>query len=119
MPAYPSYHMKNAIDPSVSMVQSEDLRRWLLLEDHVLFHAATFTLGAEGLKELAADYVAKGDAHFEAAKAYLSLVDLNTRGAYDVQRALMKEALALLQSEPSRTRESLQLEWVSKFFAPN
>jgi hypothetical protein len=37
--------MKLAIDASVPAVQSEDLRRWLMLEDTVLFRQAMVTMG--------------------------------------------------------------------------
>jgi hypothetical protein len=65
--------MKRALDASVPSVQSEDLRRWLLLEDDVLFRQATITMGVEGLKELATEYLATEDAGFEAAKTKFAL----------------------------------------------
>jgi hypothetical protein len=60
--------MKLALDTSAPMVQSEDLRRWLLLEDDVLFRQATITMGVAGLTALAKEYAEK-DRYFEAAKA--------------------------------------------------
>ena len=44
--------MRHALDPSVPPAQSEQLSRWLLLEDSVLLYQAALTLGKDGLKEL-------------------------------------------------------------------
>ena len=57
--------MKLALDASAPMMQSEDLRRWLLLEDDVLFRQATMTMGLAGLAALTKEYAAK-EACFEA-----------------------------------------------------
>jgi hypothetical protein len=62
--------MKLALDASVQTAQSEDLRRWLLLEDDVLFRQATVTVGLVELAALANEYAEKGS-HFEAAKCTL------------------------------------------------
>ena len=48
--------MKLALDASVQTAQSEDLRRWLLLEDDVLFRQATVTVGLVELAALANEY---------------------------------------------------------------
>jgi hypothetical protein len=60
--------MKLALDASAPMVQSEDLRRWLLLEDDVLFRQATITMGLAGLATLAKEYTEK-EAWFEAGRS--------------------------------------------------
>jgi hypothetical protein len=102
--------MKLALDASVPSVQSEDLRRWLLLEDDVLFRQATITLGVEGLKELASEYLAKEDAGFEAAKTKLALANLSF-GDIKVAIALLQEAVALLEQSGVPTRVEQQLQW--------
>jgi hypothetical protein len=102
--------MKRALDASVPSVQSEDLRRWLLLEDDVLFRQATITMGVEGLKELATEYLAKEDAGFEAAKTKFALANISF-GDAKVAMALLKEALALLEQSGVPTRVEQQLQW--------
>ena len=61
------WHMQRALRASVSVVQNENLRRWALLSDGVLFQQAAITVGADGLKELAAEYIAQG-LNFEAGE---------------------------------------------------
>ena len=102
--------MKRALDASVPSVQSEDLRRWLLLEDDVLFRQATITMGVEGLKELASEYLAKEDAGFEAAKTKFALANLSF-GDHQVATPLLQEALALLEQSGVPTRVGQQLQW--------
>jgi hypothetical protein len=102
--------MKLALDVSVPSVQSEDLRRWLMLEDEVLFRQATITLGVEGLKELATEYLAKEDAGFEAAKTKFALANI-TFGDPSIATALLQEALALLEQSGVPTRVEQQFQW--------
>jgi hypothetical protein len=102
--------MKLALDASVQAVQSVDLGRWLLLEDDVLFRQATITLGVEGLKGLATEYLAKEDAGFEAAKTKFALANLSF-GDQTIARALLKEALVLLEQSGVPTRVEQQLQW--------
>jgi hypothetical protein len=102
--------MKLALDALVPSVQSEDLRRWLLLEDDVLFRQATITMGVKGLKELATEYLAKEDAGFEAAKTKLALANF-TFGDTKIAMALLQEAVALLEQSGVPTRVEQQLQW--------
>ena len=105
------YHMAKAMEASASPRQSEDLRRWLLVEDAVLFYHASATAGTETLRDLKEEYGRKGE-HYKAAKACFSLFGLSTTDSPQSQSTLLKSALALLDQEgSSRTRESLQLEW--------
>ena len=59
--------MRNALEASVPPVQSEQLRSWLLLDDQVLAYQASVTVGVEGLKTLAAEYLANSRL-YECAK---------------------------------------------------
>ena len=82
-----------------------------MLEDDVLFLQAASTMGKEGLKALAADYVSKG-AYVEAAKATFALSELSGSSDGGVCAPLLKRALELLeQSGPLTMRESQQLQW--------
>ena len=47
---------------------SDDLRRYLLLEDHVISHQASCVIGEEGLKALATEYISS-EQYIAAAKA--------------------------------------------------
>eukprot|EP00935_MAST-01C_sp_MAST-1C-sp1_P002286 g2286.t1 len=63
-----AFHMRATLDEmACSTVQSEDLRRWLLLEDSVLWHQASSVMGPTNLQALANEYEEQG-LLFEAAK---------------------------------------------------
>ena len=99
--------MKLALDASVQTAQSEDLRRWLLLEDDVLFRQATVTVGLVELAALANEYAEKGS-HFEAAKCTLGRA-IHTADGNEIC-SLCEEALALLEKDGMSTRDAQQLQ---------
>lgn len=99
--------MKLALDASVQTAQSEDLRRWLLLEDDVLFRQATVTVGLVELAALANEYAEKGS-HFEAAKCTLGRA-IHTADSNE-SCSLCEEALALLEKDGMSTRDAQQLQ---------
>lgn len=99
--------MKLALDASVQTAQSEDLRRWLLLEDDVLFRQATVTVGLVELAALANEYAEKGS-HFEAAKCTLGRA-IHTADSNEIC-SLCEEALALLEKDGMSTRDAQQLQ---------
>jgi hypothetical protein len=89
--------MKLALDASAPMVQSEDLRRWLLLEDDVLFRQATITMGMAGLTVLAREYTEE-EAYFEAGSYTQSCLTAVTTyrfllGAYPTQHLQPRQHL--------------------------
>ena len=61
-------------------VESKDLRRWLQLQDKVLWHQAASAMGSHNLKVLAEEYISQGSM-FEAAKvsSLLALTDMGSR----------------------------------------
>jgi hypothetical protein len=99
--------MKLALDASVQTAQSEDLRRWLLLEDGVLFRQATVTVGLVELAALANEYTERGS-HFEAAKCTLGRA-IHTADSNEIC-SLCEEALALLENDGMSTRDAQQLQ---------
>jgi hypothetical protein len=100
--------MKLALDASVQKTaQSEDMRRWLLLEDDVLFRQATLTVGLVELAALANEYAEK-DSHFEAAKCTFGRA-INTVDGNKIC-SLYEEALALLEKDGMSTRDAQQLQ---------
>jgi hypothetical protein len=100
--------MKLALDASAPMMQSENLRRWLLLEDDVLFRQATITMGLPELTALAKEY-AENEAFFEAAKA--TFAQSNLTADINVSCVLMANTLALLERDGLPTREAQQFKW--------
>ena len=102
------FHMRRAILQHQSVVQSEHLRTWLLLEDGVLVHQAALAVGKTGLKELGAEYTTNSEANFVRAKITFALYMLTTTGNASEQIPLLKQTLELLKQDPVRTPESLQ-----------
>ena len=82
--------MRLALQASIQPVQSDDLRRWVLLEDDVLSRQAALTMGAEGLQQLAKEFAAKS-LHFEAGKATFVLSFLKA-GDYVHRAAVLVSA---------------------------
>ena len=82
--------IRHNVEASATPAQSEQLRRFLMLEDAVLAHQAALAIGVEGLRALAADYVAKGDARMQAAKSKYMLSQLIAADNLQ-QMALLKE----------------------------
>ena len=83
--------MKLALDASVQTAQSEDLRRWLLLEDDVLFRQATVTVGLVELAALANEYAerrARISRLPSAPWAKLSILQTAMKFALSVKRRL-------------------------------
>ena len=80
-----------------------------LLEDSVLSLQAAIAIGAGGLQELAAEYVASG-AFFQAAKCKFASANLGGSGDYTAVVASMQEAHALLErGDALATPEGQQL----------
>jgi hypothetical protein len=49
-----SYHVKQSIDPSLLLMENEDLKRWLLLDDEMLMRAVAVAVGQVDLESLVA-----------------------------------------------------------------
>ena len=104
-----STHMKRSLDASIPAVKNETLRQWLFLEDSVLFLQAAIAMGAGGLEELAAEYVANG-ADFEAAKTFFASANLGGSGDFVSLLATLKQTHAILErGEALATPEGQQL----------
>jgi hypothetical protein len=102
-----SYHVKQSMDPSVPLLENEDLRRWLLLEDETITRAAAGVAGVAELELLVAKYTA-GEEWFDAAKVTqaMSMVSGSTADRMTHGRA----ALELLQQVMPATTQAQQLE---------
>jgi hypothetical protein len=102
-----SYHVKQSIDPSLLLVENEDLKRWLLLDDEMLMRAAAVAVGQADLESLLA--------HYKAAEEWVAAAKV-TRGIGAVSAARSdrvkhaRAALVLLEQAGSESIEAQQLE---------
>ena len=104
-----SFHVKQSLDASVAVVESEEVKGWLLLDEKVMSQQAALAVGQDGLEELCGHYTEEGEL-VDAAKTKWSVVAL-IGGRTAVRIACMNEALALLErSAMATTNEGQQLE---------
>jgi hypothetical protein len=102
-----SYHVKQSMDPSVPLVENEDLRRWLLLDDEAITRAAAAATGIAELELLVAQCDA-GAEWFEAAKVAHAM---GMAGGSRTDRLRHgRAALDFLQKVVSATTQAQQLE---------
>jgi hypothetical protein len=95
------------MDPSVLLVENEDLRRWLLLGDEAITRAAAATAGMVELEVLVAHYSA-GKEWFEAAKVSQAMSMVSTSTVDRVKHG--RAALGMLQQVVPATTQAQQLE---------
>jgi hypothetical protein len=102
-----SYHIKQAMDPSLLALENEDVKRWLLVNDETLVRAAAVTVGMAVLESLVAQYSA-GEEWLEAAKLTWAIGMVSTASVGRVTHGT--SALDLLEQAGSATAEAQQLE---------
>jgi hypothetical protein len=95
------------MDPSVLLVENEDLRRWLLLGDEAITRAAAGAAGVAELVSLVAMYTV-GEEWFEAAKVSQAMSMVSTSTADRLRHG--RVALDLLQQVAPATTQVQQLE---------
>jgi hypothetical protein len=101
-----SFHIKQSMDWSVPVTESEDVMRWLMLSDTVLFRQTALAVGEEALEVLAAHFTDKSQ-WVEAAKARWAIYFVSSSPSL----AMMDEVIELLEKcGPTRTSGALQLE---------
>jgi hypothetical protein len=101
-----SFHIKQSMDRSVLVIESEDVARWLMLSDTVLFRQTALAVGEEALEVLAAHFTDKSQ-WVEAAKARWAVHFVSNSPSL----AMMDEVIKLLEKcGPTRTSGALQLE---------
>jgi hypothetical protein len=101
-----SYHVKQSMDPSLALVENEDLKRLLLLDDETIVRAAAVAVGMSGLEVLTAQYSA-AEEWVEAAKVAWAM-GMVSAGSDRKKHA--KSALDLLAQAGSATLRAQQLE---------
>jgi hypothetical protein len=102
-----SFHVKQSMDASMPLMENEDLKQWLLLDDETLVRAAAVVAGTARLELLVAHY-RSGEEWFQAAKVLWAMGMVGT-GVVDALRH-GKEALELLQQVASATPQVQQFE---------
>jgi hypothetical protein len=102
-----SYHVKQSIDPSLVLVENEDLQRWLLLDDEMLMRAAAVAVGEVDLESLVAHY-STAEEWVEAARVTRAISTVSAVRSDRVKHA--RAALALLKQAGSETTKAQQLE---------
>jgi hypothetical protein len=102
-----SYHAKQSIDPSLVLMENEDMKRWLLLDDETLVRAAAVAVGIVELESLLAYYSASEE-WFEAAKLTWAMDMVSTGQSERLKHG--KAALRLLEQAGSTTTAAHQLE---------
>jgi hypothetical protein len=102
-----SYHVKQAMDASLALVENEDLKRWLMLDDETVVRAAAVAVGMAGLESLVAHFSAV-EAWVEGAKVERAMSMVSAGSVDRVEHA--KAALDLLEKAESTATPVQQLE---------
>jgi hypothetical protein len=101
-----SFHIRQSIDQTIPVTENEDIARYLMLDDTVLFQQTALASGEEELEVLVAHFVAKRQ-WVEAAKARYAVYFVSSSQPV----AMMNEVVELLEKcGPTRTSGALQLE---------
>jgi hypothetical protein len=102
-----SYHMKQSMDPLLALVENEDLKRLLLLDDETIVRAAAVSVGMSELEMLMVSYSA-AEEWMEAAKVAWAMGMVSVDSPSFLKHS--KAALDLLQRVGSATTAVQQLE---------
>jgi hypothetical protein len=101
-----SFHLKQSMNQSVPVTENEDVARYLMLDDLVLFQQTALAVGEKELEVLAAHFTDKSQ-WLEAAKVRYAVYLVSSSPSV----AMMDEVMELLEKcGPTRTSGALQLE---------
>jgi hypothetical protein len=104
-----NFHIKQSMDQSMPVTENEDVVRWMMINDTVLFRQMALAVGEEQLKVLAVYFVDKS-LWLEAAKARFAIAAMMDRSS-SRSLAMLDEVIELLEKCGStRTSGALQLE---------
>jgi hypothetical protein len=101
-----SFHIKQSIDRSVPVTENEDVARYLMLSDTVLFQQTALAVGEEELNALSAHFADKSQ-WVEAAKSRWAVYFVSSSPSLAMMDAVME---LLEKCGPTRTSGALQLE---------
>jgi hypothetical protein len=101
-----SFHIRQSIDRSVPVTENEDVARWMMLNDRVLFQQTALAVGEEALESLVAHFAGRSQ-WLEAAKARWAVYFVSSTPSLE----MLDEVMELLEKcGPTRTSGALQLE---------
>jgi hypothetical protein len=101
-----SFHIKQSMDRAVPVTENEDVARWIMLNDVVLFQQTALAVGEEALEALVVHFTETSQ-FMEAAKARWAVYFMSSSPSL----AMMDVVLELLEKlGPTRTSGALQLE---------
>jgi hypothetical protein len=101
-----SFHLKQSMNQSVPVTENEDVARYLMLDDAMLFQQTALAVGEKELEALAAHFTDKSQ-WLEAAKVRYAVYLVSSSPSV----AMMDEVMELLEKCGStRTSGALQLE---------
>jgi hypothetical protein len=101
-----SFHIKQSMDRSVPVTENEDVMRWMMVNDTVLFRQTALAVGEEELEALVAHFSGRSQ-WLEAAKARWAVYFVSSSPSL----VMMDEVMELLEKfGPTRTSGALQLE---------
>ena len=101
-----SYHVKQSMNPLLALVENEDLKRLLLLDDETIVRAAAVSVGMSELEMLTANYSA-AEEWMEAAKVAWAM-GMMSAGSDRLKHS--KSALDMLAQAGSATPQAQQFE---------
>jgi hypothetical protein len=102
-----SFHIKQSMDRSVPVTENEDVMRWLMVNDSVLFQQTALAVGEEALESLVAHFTGRSQ-WVEAAKARWAIYCISSSQSL----AMMDDVMELLEKcGPTKTNSALQLEF--------
>eukprot|EP00935_MAST-01C_sp_MAST-1C-sp1_P001606 g1606.t1 len=105
-----AYHVKQVLMKQQGIEDNEEVKRWLAVDDVVLFQRTAFAVGAEQLKALTTHYLEKEE-WLEAATAKWAEHQVSATSRSGKEHALMEEALELLDKcGAAKTKRALQLQ---------
>jgi hypothetical protein len=101
-----SFHIKQSMDQSVPVTENEDISRYLMLDDMMLFQQTALVIDEKELEALAA-YFTDRNQFVKAAKVRYAMYLVSSSQSV----AMMDEVMELLEKcGPTRTSGALQLE---------
>jgi hypothetical protein len=102
-----SFHIKQSMDGLVPVTENEDVVRWMMLSDTVLFQQTALAVGEEALGALIAHFT-DTSLWVEAAKARWAVYFVSSSPSLAMLDAVME---LLEKCGPTRTSSALQLEF--------
>jgi hypothetical protein len=105
-----AYHVKMSMDPSTPLIEQEQVKQWLLLDDEVVFRFVAVSVGEQGLEALCEEFIQSGK-NYEAAKMKSGVSCIAGSSHASSAGSACSEALAMLRASGLVTTKAHQLEF--------